>query len=135
MRKLFSIPIPLVLVGLLGGCGVTDASPPPLGVSVTTSSSELRAGEILGVTVTVVNRGSTPVTTVIDPCGYQFEVTTLSGERIGPRGCFLMSLGWRTLAPGETRTIQTNWLGESARPADDGYARAGNTRSGENCLS
>jgi hypothetical protein len=106
------------LLALVPGCN-DDAGPGDLAISVVPGTSNIHAGETLGITVTVINIGSVKHTITGNTCPRPLEVFDSEGNEIEVRGELCsQSLLKVTLAPGESYTLQFSWDGKSSAGTD-----------------
>ena len=103
----------LVMLMLVSACA-SPMSLPNLSVTTTLSTSEIRAGEPVVVTVVARNAGDKTVRINSSPCTPLFVVMTQDGAVVGPAEHFCaLSLMTRDLAPGESFTFVGQWTGDA----------------------
>jgi hypothetical protein len=99
---------------LLIGCADPTSPQDDLYVAASVSSTSIRAGEPLTITVVVKNTGKRGhVVSELSACSPPFEVTTTAGTVVAPAYplCLLVGVS-RKLAPGEVYSRTLNWHGE-----------------------
>src|SRR5262245_21231388 len=102
----------LVMLMLASACA-GPMSPPNISVNTTLSTSEIRAGEPVVVTVVARNAGDKTVRINTSPCTALFVVMSQDAV-VGPAERFCaLSLMTRDLAPGESFTLVGQWIGDA----------------------
>jgi hypothetical protein len=107
----------LAAVSAAAACG-DPAGPPDLAVTVAPTASNFKAGERIGVTVTVVNIGDEPTPIVVNGCPRPFEVIDQNGDRHPYDELCLGYLKVYTIEPGGSYSFATEWSGDENTGAD-----------------
>jgi hypothetical protein len=90
-------------------------------VTSVVSPAAFRVGNIVTVTVTVINHASFSWVLQTNTCSDAFEVTIANGTVVGPapRACGSADFGYKGLAPGDRYVFTQQWSGD-AKPGDAG---------------
>ena len=103
----------LLSAGVAALLGCSDAANPgDIAVSVTTTASQIKAGESVGVNVTVTNVGDREHTFEAGGCPAMFRVHELEGSTVRrDEICSAVSRPVR-LVPGDSYTVHYTWTAE-----------------------
>src|SRR5688500_14937807 len=100
---------------LLIGCADPTSPQDDLYVAASLSSTSIRAGDPMTITIVVKNTGKrSHMVSEFNACYPPFEVATTHGSVVAPAPaiCLLVGYGPRTLAPGEVYSRAFSWHGD-----------------------
>ena len=110
MKLVSVLAVAIVAAACTSGTGLHD-----VGVTITSDRSTIAQGDTAHVSVTIVNRGVTPVQLSGGPCTPQFVVSNAVGQVMQPYlGLYCALVDWAplTIAPGASVILPASWSGD-----------------------
>ena len=115
----------ILLAGVASLLGCSDASGPgDIAIALVPTAQTFKAGEKIGISVTVTNIGSRPRVLTATGCPRAFQVFGTEGlVDLGSELCAAIARS-TPLAPGDSYTFQHEWTGEKVTFSNGAVVRA-----------